>query len=284
MFVMLDMFLKLFVKFWSGRPLLIPLRMFNRCCLLIYGLDNILFLVSPNLCSWYHGCKHVALFTYANSALCLWFFLGGVSSWYFSYKRNSPWSSCWWPLKNYFYLLLVCRHMIILLDISIRKNSCKGSMPLLNHKLYILRNPTKWEWWAHEIEQADTCEWPKFNDLWFLSPDHKRDAARAEDALTLSYGSELIGMQRDWNEELQACREFPHTNPHERYINIVKWLAIMHTNFLHYIFFCFTTIFLSCTYLVAGFCVIELSTRWLLTSWMQQLVVLWESLADAFPQ
>lgn len=51
-----------------------------------------------------------------------------------------------------------------------------------------------------------------------LLSDHKRDAARAEDALTLSYGSELIGMQRDWNEELQSCREFPHTNPQERYI------------------------------------------------------------------
>ncbi|XP_038720108.1 clustered mitochondria protein-like isoform X2 [Tripterygium wilfordii] len=47
-------------------------------------------------------------------------------------------------------------------------------------------------------------------------PDHKRDAARAEDALNLSYGSELIGMQRDWNEELQACREFPHTTSQER--------------------------------------------------------------------
>ncbi|KAK4797948.1 hypothetical protein SAY86_030274 [Trapa natans] len=47
-------------------------------------------------------------------------------------------------------------------------------------------------------------------------PDHKRDAVRAEDALTLSYGSEIIGMQRDWNEELQSCREFPHTTPHER--------------------------------------------------------------------
>ena len=51
----------------------------------------------------------------------------------------------------------------------------------------------------------------------FLS-DHRRDAARAEDALTLSYGSELIGMQRDWNEELQSCREFPHSTPQERYI------------------------------------------------------------------
>ncbi|XAR63419.1 hypothetical protein NMG60_11023342 [Bertholletia excelsa] len=47
-------------------------------------------------------------------------------------------------------------------------------------------------------------------------PDHKRDAARAETALTLSFGSELIGMQRDWNEELQSCREFPHTSPQER--------------------------------------------------------------------
>ncbi|CAK9154903.1 unnamed protein product [Ilex paraguariensis] len=47
-------------------------------------------------------------------------------------------------------------------------------------------------------------------------PDHKRDAARAENALTLSFGSELIGMQRDWNEELQSCREFPHTTSQER--------------------------------------------------------------------
>ena len=46
--------------------------------------------------------------------------------------------------------------------------------------------------------------------------DHIRDAARAEEALTLSFGSELIGMQRDWNEELQSCREFPHTTPQER--------------------------------------------------------------------
>jgi hypothetical protein len=52
----------------------------------------------------------------------------------------------------------------------------------------------------------------------FPLPDHKRDAARAEDALSLSYGSELIGMQRDWNEELQSCREFPHSTPQERYL------------------------------------------------------------------
>ncbi|XP_062222196.1 clustered mitochondria protein-like [Phragmites australis] len=47
-------------------------------------------------------------------------------------------------------------------------------------------------------------------------PEHKRDAARAEDSVVLSYGTELIGMQRDWNEELQSCREFPHGNPQER--------------------------------------------------------------------
>ncbi|ONK64505.1 uncharacterized protein A4U43_C07F26770 [Asparagus officinalis] len=49
--------------------------------------------------------------------------------------------------------------------------------------------------------------------------DHKRDAARAEDALALSYRNELIGMQRDWNEELQSCREFPHTTLQERYVH-----------------------------------------------------------------
>ena len=47
--------------------------------------------------------------------------------------------------------------------------------------------------------------------------DHRRDSARAENSLTLLYGSEPIGMQRDWNEELQSCREFPHTTPQERY-------------------------------------------------------------------
>ncbi|RHN66156.1 putative clustered mitochondria protein [Medicago truncatula] len=47
-------------------------------------------------------------------------------------------------------------------------------------------------------------------------PEHRRDAARAENSLTLLYGSEPIGMQRDWNEELQSCREFSHTTPQER--------------------------------------------------------------------
>lgn len=53
------------------------------------------------------------------------------------------------------------------------------------------------------------------------SAEHKRDSARAEEALTLSFGSELIGMQRDWNEELQSCREFPHKTLQERFVCIV---------------------------------------------------------------
>ncbi|KAH7444315.1 hypothetical protein KP509_02G073000 [Ceratopteris richardii] len=47
-------------------------------------------------------------------------------------------------------------------------------------------------------------------------PAHKRDVARAEDALTLPYGSETVGMQRDWNEELQSCREFPRKTLQDR--------------------------------------------------------------------
>ncbi|XP_010523680.1 PREDICTED: clustered mitochondria protein [Tarenaya hassleriana] len=69
---------------------------------------------------------------------------------------------------------------------------------------------------AHPFENVQSLLPP---NTWLRSypiSDHKRDAARAEEALTLSYGSELIGMQRDWNEELQSCREFPHTNPQER--------------------------------------------------------------------
>ncbi|OMO69795.1 Tetratricopeptide-like helical [Corchorus capsularis] len=69
---------------------------------------------------------------------------------------------------------------------------------------------------AHPFENVQSLLPP---NSWLESypvPDHKRDAARAEDSLTLSYGSELIGMQRDWNEELQSCREFPHTTPQER--------------------------------------------------------------------
>lgn len=69
---------------------------------------------------------------------------------------------------------------------------------------------------AHPFENVQSLlppnSWLGLNPV----PDHRRDAARAENALTLSYGSELIGMQRDWNEELQSCREFPHTAPQER--------------------------------------------------------------------
>ncbi|KAF8009776.1 hypothetical protein BT93_J0694 [Corymbia citriodora subsp. variegata] len=69
---------------------------------------------------------------------------------------------------------------------------------------------------AHPFENVQSLLPPNSWLGVYPVPDHRRDAARAEDALTLSYGSELIGMQRDWNEELQSCREFPHTTPHER--------------------------------------------------------------------
>ncbi|XP_024538093.1 clustered mitochondria protein [Selaginella moellendorffii] len=45
---------------------------------------------------------------------------------------------------------------------------------------------------------------------------HKRDISRAEDALMSSYGSEVFGLQRDWNEELQSCRDFPRETPQDR--------------------------------------------------------------------
>lgn len=69
---------------------------------------------------------------------------------------------------------------------------------------------------AHPFENVQSLLPPNSWLSLYPVPDHKRNAARAEDALTLSFGSELIGMQRDWNEELQSCREFPHTNPQER--------------------------------------------------------------------
>nr|XP_043609065.1 clustered mitochondria protein [Erigeron canadensis] len=69
---------------------------------------------------------------------------------------------------------------------------------------------------AHPFENIQSLLPP--NSWLGLSPvpEHRRDAARAENSLTLSFGSELIGMQRDWNEELQSCREFPHSSPQER--------------------------------------------------------------------
>jgi hypothetical protein len=45
---------------------------------------------------------------------------------------------------------------------------------------------------------------------------HKRDIARAEDALMVPYGTEIVGMQRDWNEELQSCREFSRESLQDR--------------------------------------------------------------------
>ncbi|KAH9321375.1 hypothetical protein KI387_016014 [Taxus chinensis] len=45
---------------------------------------------------------------------------------------------------------------------------------------------------------------------------HRRDVSRAEDSLALPYGTESIGMQRDWNEELQSCREFPRKTIQDR--------------------------------------------------------------------
>ncbi|XP_074296741.1 clustered mitochondria protein-like isoform X2 [Silene latifolia] len=69
---------------------------------------------------------------------------------------------------------------------------------------------------AHPFENAQSFLPPNSWLAPYPPPGHSRDAARAENALTLTYGSELIGMQRDWNEELQSCREFPHTTPQER--------------------------------------------------------------------
>ncbi|KAL8155095.1 clustered mitochondria protein [Apium graveolens] len=69
---------------------------------------------------------------------------------------------------------------------------------------------------AHPFENVQSLLPPNSWLGLYPVPDHKRDAARAENALTLSFGSELIGMQRDWNEELQSCWEFPHGTPQER--------------------------------------------------------------------
>ncbi|VFR02371.1 unnamed protein product [Cuscuta campestris] len=71
---------------------------------------------------------------------------------------------------------------------------------------------------AHPFENTQTLLSPNSWLGYYPIPDHTRDAARAENALTLSFGSELIGMQRDWNEELQSCRELPHVTPQERIV------------------------------------------------------------------
>ncbi|GER48746.1 clustered mitochondria protein homolog [Striga asiatica] len=69
---------------------------------------------------------------------------------------------------------------------------------------------------AHPFENVQSVLPPNSWLGLYPVPDHKRDAARAENSYTLSFGSELIGMQRDWNEELQSCREFPQTTHQER--------------------------------------------------------------------
>nr|QKE11183.1 tetratricopeptide repeat (TPR)-like superfamily protein 1 [Erythranthe lewisii] len=68
---------------------------------------------------------------------------------------------------------------------------------------------------AHPFENVQSLLTPNSWLGLYPVPDHKRDAARAENSLTLTFGSELIGMQRDWNEELQSCREFPHATHQE---------------------------------------------------------------------
>ncbi|XP_047337970.1 clustered mitochondria protein-like isoform X2 [Impatiens glandulifera] len=69
---------------------------------------------------------------------------------------------------------------------------------------------------AHPFENVQSILPP--NSWLGLYPlqDHKRDSARAESAVNLTFGNELVGMQRDWNEEVQSCREFPHSTPQER--------------------------------------------------------------------
>ncbi|KAL8062101.1 hypothetical protein ABFX02_02G124300 [Erythranthe guttata] len=68
---------------------------------------------------------------------------------------------------------------------------------------------------AHPFENVQSLLPPNSWLGLYPVPDHKCDAARAENSLTLTFGSELIGMQRDWNEELQSCREFPHATHQE---------------------------------------------------------------------
>ncbi|KAJ4971494.1 hypothetical protein NE237_004593 [Protea cynaroides] len=69
---------------------------------------------------------------------------------------------------------------------------------------------------AHPFENVQSLLAPNSWLEGYPVPEHKCDAARAENALNLTFGSELIGMQRDWNEELQSCREFLHATPQER--------------------------------------------------------------------
>ncbi|KAK7405463.1 hypothetical protein VNO78_06781 [Psophocarpus tetragonolobus] len=69
---------------------------------------------------------------------------------------------------------------------------------------------------AHSFEKEQPLLMP---NSWLGSypvPDHRYDSDRAENSLTLLYGSEPLGMPREWNEELQTCRELPRSTPLER--------------------------------------------------------------------
>ncbi|XP_027357190.1 clustered mitochondria protein-like [Abrus precatorius] len=70
-------------------------------------------------------------------------------------------------------------------------------------------------------QPSENAQSPFLANSWlglYPVPDHRRDSARAENSWTLLYGTEPIGMQREWNEELQSCRELPRTTQHERVV------------------------------------------------------------------
>ncbi|KAI3940535.1 hypothetical protein MKW98_024942, partial [Papaver atlanticum] len=46
-------------------------------------------------------------------------------------------------------------------------------------------------------------------------------------AWRISCCCELVGMLRDWNEEVQSCRKFPHTSPQERILLVLLRLLLM---------------------------------------------------------
>ena len=46
--------------------------------------------------------------------------------------------------------------------------------------------------------------------------EHRRNPGAAEEALTTAFGTETSGLQRDWNEELQSCRELPRATLKDR--------------------------------------------------------------------
>lgn len=50
----------------------------------------------------------------------------------------------------------------------------------------------------------------------YPAPPHQRNMGRAEEFLMTPFGFEVTGIQRDWNEELQSCRELPKTSLQDR--------------------------------------------------------------------